>query len=372
LFNQASDRLRRLNDKIMHTWEKRAIQEVFAASAENSLVLHNSLPEFLDQIVSALNTTIDRTALRIKWDRHESRRIGKKHGQERANELNYTMDQLIFEYQILRQVIFEVMEEEEPLSAVEREVIVCAVEQAVNDAATQFSETLRDIQEKFTNMLAHDLRGPITVSKISASLVLRHSSNGAECEKLAKKIIHSMDRLDLMIHDLLDGSRVRAGEKLTLQLKDGDLNTILKQVAEDSNIGHEDRIKFKAGAPAPVACDQEALRRVIYNLLTNALKFSTPESPITVELSRSARRYTISVHNVGPAIAPEDQASLFEQYRRSRNAAGKKGWGLGLTVVQGLTRAHGGTVEVESSPEHGTTFRVHLPSVVQNQAEAPV
>jgi hypothetical protein len=122
MHNQASERLTKLNDRIMHTWEERALKEVDASVHQHSLALRNSLPEFLDQLATALSTTIDRTTARVKWDKDESTRIGKKHGKERAGMLSYTMDQLIFEYHILRQVICDVMEEEAPLSEIEREV----------------------------------------------------------------------------------------------------------------------------------------------------------------------------------------------------------------------------------------------------------
>ncbi len=144
--NKASDRLKRLNSKIMETWEVRVIKEVNAAVQGNSLALRNSLPEFLNQISDALSTTIDRSQERIKFDRKENTRISKSHGSRRSGTKNYTMDQLILEYHILREVICDVMEEEETLSSIESEVITCAVEQAVNDAATQYSDTLRDSQ----------------------------------------------------------------------------------------------------------------------------------------------------------------------------------------------------------------------------------
>src|SRR5690606_32735949 len=109
------------------------------------------VPEYLEQLSDALSTIIDRTDARKRADRIDSERVGRKHGRERAGSLNYSMQQLIFEYHILRQVICDVMEEEVPLTPVEREIIVASIEQAVNDAATQFSETLRDIQEKLTH-----------------------------------------------------------------------------------------------------------------------------------------------------------------------------------------------------------------------------
>ncbi|MEO5668095.1 MAG: HAMP domain-containing sensor histidine kinase [Bdellovibrionota bacterium] len=359
--NLASERLARLSARIVKTWEERAIKEVEAATHEHELALQNSLPAFLDSLVHALSTKIDRTQIRIKWDLDENTRISKNHGRERAESGRYTIDQLIFEYHILRQVICELMEEEAILSPVEREVIVCAVEQAVNDAATQFSDTFRDINEKFTNTLAHDLRGPITVAKMSAQLFLKRAPDPEQGLKIMTRIIASMDRLDVMIHDLLDASKLRTGSKLELAFEDCDLDPVLKQIVEEVNFTHGDRVNLITKGNTRGNWNENGLRRVIDNLLTNALKFSPPSTPISVEIKHTDSDVQISVHNSGKPIAAEEQAKLFQQFARTRNSEGKKGWGLGLTVVKGITEAHGGQARVKSSLEAGTTFTVTLP-----------
>lgn len=366
--NEASERLIRLSEKIMIIWEDRATKEVSAAVNQTSLALRNSLPEFLSQIVTALSTTIDRTHIKIKWDREESTRLGKKHGLERATSQNYTMDQLIFEYHIFRQVICEIMEEEAPLSAIEREVIVCAVEQAVNDAATQFSETLYDIQEALTHTLAHDLRGPITTSKLSAQLLLKRPNDVNHCINIASRISTSMDRIDLMIHDLLDASALRSGATLNLDYEVVDLDILLDQIANEANFLHSNRIRFVSDGPLIGFWNENGLKRVFDNLITNALKFSDPESIITIKLKLINGKAVAEVQNFGKIITSEDMSILFQQFRRvrERTGSGKKGWGLGLTVVKGIVEAHKGNVEVESSEKSGTIFTIFLPLNIQS------
>jgi len=143
--NQASDRLKQHAPKIMRMWEERARDEVGASMHQDSLVLQNSLPLYLNQLVDELSTTIDSTSTQIPTDKVKSTQFGKQHGHDRAGFADYSMTQLIFEYHILRQVIFQVLEEEEPLGVGERDIIIGSIEQAVNDAATQFSQTLQDI-----------------------------------------------------------------------------------------------------------------------------------------------------------------------------------------------------------------------------------
>jgi signal transduction histidine kinase len=105
------------------------------------------------------------------------------------------------------------------------------------------------------------------------------------------------------------------------------------------------------------------LRRVIENLCTNAVKYGLADTPITITLKAEAERVQLSVHNYGPVIPKEQQSRLFEAFQRAPSAeqSGKRGWGLGLTLVRGITEAHGGSVEVASSEKEGTTFTVSLP-----------
>jgi hypothetical protein len=130
----------------MRLWEKRARDRVSASTHQNSLVLQDSLPLYLNQLVDQLSNIIVRTSARITADELESTRICKLHGHERAGYADYSITQLIFEYHLLRQVIFQVLEEEAPLGVRDRDIIIGYIEQGVNDAATQFSETLRDIR----------------------------------------------------------------------------------------------------------------------------------------------------------------------------------------------------------------------------------
>ena len=291
----------------------------------------------------------------------KAQELEKKHGKERAGMFSYTMDQLILEYHILRQVICDIMEEEVPLSVIEREVIVCAIEQSVNDAATQFSDTLRDIQERLTQTLAHDLRGPLSAAKMNSQLYLRNPEDFDKGVLAVKRISSSMDRIDLMITDLLDAGKLRAGEKLVVDIQECDLEMILKQVTDETNFLFENRVIFKSTGPERGMWNANGLRRVFDNLVTNAVKFSDADSPITIELQKSEEYIKICVHNIGKIIAVEEIPFLFEQYRRARTSKDKKGWGLGLVVVKGVTEAHGGYVEVESTQKDGTIFRVVLP-----------
>ena len=158
----------------MNIWEKRANIEIKAAHHQDKFALRDALPEYLSQLVNALSYTTDRTAARKRHDKEESTRISKEHGKDRAGSFNYTINQLIQEYQILREVICDVLEDAVPLSYIEREVIVCSIEQAVNDAATKFSDTIIErtpgfkFQGKIQEVTFRDLLKALNESSIMA------------------------------------------------------------------------------------------------------------------------------------------------------------------------------------------------------------
>ncbi len=362
-----STRLTNNISRIMTAWEVRALREVTSAHHQGSLALRNSLPEYLSQMADALSKTIDRTHARNRSDKEESTRIGKKHGSERAASLNYTMDQMILEYHILRQVLFDIMEEEQVLTTIEREVMICSIEQAVNDAATQFSDSLKDFQEHLSHALVHDLRNPLTVAKASAELILRNKETSEYTSDKTKKVIINLDRIDAMITDLLDISRKKAWDNLSLDFQDCDLDLILREIIDGSEMAHGTRFNYESKGMCIGQWNEKSLRRIIENLTTNAVKYGIENSPITFTLSSDRNSATFAIHNHGSPIPTEEQSLLFDKFRRSKAAERKEGWGLGLTVVKEMVVAHNGSVEVSSGPDIGTTFIITLPTTRSTQ-----
>ncbi|MEP0918975.1 HAMP domain-containing histidine kinase [Leptolyngbya sp. DQ-M1] len=345
----------------MRLWEERARAEISPSMHHTSLILQDSLPQYLSFLVTELSTTIERTSARINADKVESDRIGRKHGRERAEYADYSITQLILEYHILRQVVFQVLEEEAPLTIRERDIIISSIEQAVNDAATQFSQTLSEIQEMFMVTLTHDLKNPLNVMKMGTHLVLRRFERGDRYFDVTARMIGAIDRLDGMIQNLLDTSRLRAGQGLSLTFENCDLEQLLQEVMEDLNFAYEERFVLVSGGAVETRCSRKELRRVIENIAVNAVKYGAPNTPITLTLQHTATTVHITIHNEGQPISPEVQSILFQQFRRTKTAGEQKGWGLGLFLAKSLTEMHQGTIEVESAEGKGTSFIIKLP-----------
>ncbi|HEY9909364.1 MAG TPA: HAMP domain-containing sensor histidine kinase [Thermosynechococcaceae cyanobacterium] len=366
--NRTSDRLKQNAGRIMRLWEERARNEVYAAVHQDSHVLRDSLPLYLDQLVDELSNTIVRTEARIAADETESTRIGKQHGQERAGYADYSMSQLIFEYHLLRQVIFQVLEEEAPLEVRDRDIIITSLEQAVNDAATQFSQTLQDIQELFMVTLTHDLRNPINVVKMGTQLMLRRLERGDAHMDVAARMISSINRLDSMIQNLLDASRLRAGQPLKMDFEDYDLSVLVQDVVQDLNFAYGGRFVVVSGSGVKSYCSPKEIRRVIENLAVNAVKYGADDTPITLTLQQTQTQISLTVHNEGAPIALSAQSILFQQFRRTTSAEDQTGWGLGLFLAKNLIEAHQGTIEVESAEGKGTSFIIKLPKPLEQDS----
>lgn len=370
--NKTSERLKSKKSLIIQKWAERAHREIEAALQQSSLALNNSLGDFLDQIAEALSSLApQKTEAQVEFDRAQFAKFARHHGESRAGMKDYTIEGLIREYHILRQTVCDVLEEDSVLEAREREIITSIIEQAVNDAASQYARILRDIREKFTATLVHDLKNPIAAAMMNAQMILRKSSVAEDCEKNANRILDRLQHASSMIDDVLDASRLSAGEKLSLPLEECNFGILLQRIGAEYEQQHPNRVRFELEGDVTAPGNPRALRRIIDNLVINALKYGAPNEPVIVSVRGSERDIVITVHNRGPAIPQEDQVVLFQQFRRTKSAGSKSGWGLGLVAVKGLTEAHGGTVRVESMGDE-TKFIVTIPKSRTAAGDSPL
>ncbi len=376
----------RLQEKIpniMKAWEERAKKEILAARHLEGLALRDSIPEYMMGLVDALNKNIDRTTARKHYDREEGSRLGKLHGDKRAQDLNYTIDQLIFEYHILRQVIFDALEQEENLGPIEREVIVCSIEQAVNDAATHFTsykeETIKlaealKARDEFLSIASHELRTPISSLKLQLEMILKNivqNKSGSTDKEVLKKAfensIKQVNKLTKLVEDLLDISSVHLG-KLKINIETGiDLCVLVQDVVQGSKEEvsslSESNIILNFQLPtSPVVSDIDPSRvgQVMRNLISNAIKYGG--KLINIELKKiSPKEIEISVEDNGRGIKNKDQERIFNQFERAGSNMNEAGLGLGLYISNQIIIAHGGSIRVESSAGEGAKFIFRLP-----------
>lgn len=221
----------------------------------------------------------------------------------------------------------------------------------------------QDLREKFVATLSHDLRTPLTSAKLTAQLIRRSNITDEKLTKSTDRITNNIDRADSMIQDLLDASRLSAGEELAVNKGNCDLTNIVHETLDDLRNVHGRNIKFVEVTKSICGhWDCNGIRRIIENLCNNAVKYGDQTMPITVKVEPSKNStICLSVHNFGNPIPEDEQKFLFQPYKRASTAVDKKGWGIGLMLVKGVVQSNGGEIEVKSNQKDGTTFLVYLP-----------
>jgi len=227
----------------------------------------------------------------------------------------------------------------------------------------RLEEQLRDL----LRAVSHDLRNPLAAIRGQAELLRRRLQQGAPPDKLtagADSIVASAQRMNTMIQDLVDAARSESSQ-LQLRREPLDLRGFvlgLRQRLAASLETARIAVEMPAGLPQ-VTADPARLERILTNLWSNALKYSTPGTPVTVSARQEGDRVITAVSDRGPGISPSDLARLFERYFRGAAAREQReGLGLGLFTTRQLVEAHGGRIWAESQVGVGSTFSFSLPT----------
>jgi signal transduction histidine kinase len=229
------------------------------------------------------------------------------------------------------------------------------------DNARLFHDAQRAIQarDEVLAVVSHDLKNPLESVLLSASLLLR-APEPAQVRRYAEAVQRAAGRMDRLIRELLDLSRMDAG-RFTVELRPERLEALVDEaLALLAPVAQERGVTLGAsGAPLAeaVPCDRERILQVLSNLVGNALAFSPRGGHVAVVLALGAREAQVAVRDHGPGVPAEDLPHVFDRFWKSRS----RGTGLGLAIVKGIVEAHGGRVSVESRVGEGSTFAFTLP-----------
>ena len=236
-----------------------------------------------------------------------------------------------------------------------------------NRMAERLQDAERQKQEFFSH-ISHDLRNPLTAIQAGAQLLLMRSRGPLEPTQanLVQIMNDSAQRMIGLINQILDYSRLRAQGAAPLDHRMLDLAKLVSGAVDEvqAQADHDGlTLEYMTDGPSfDVHGDQDALVRVITNLIGNAIKFTPRGGAVTVLLAAVADRVEVSVEDTGLGIPADALPTIFDPYRRAHR--GHKGSGLGLAVVKGLVEAHGGQITVESEEGKGSCFTVSLPAVI--------
>ena len=238
------------------------------------------------------------------------------------------------------------------------------------------AEQAQAVRRRLVSGLAHDTKSPLSVIKGFAEVISVNLAGvpGQEYSlTAARRIQENVERILRLVTGFLDASKAEGGETQQLETPVA-LNWLIQEVCRQqavdlrqSNLTLE--LQLEPDLPE-IMGDVPQLERVIWNLMSNAIKFTPADGKITVTTESADSRVYVKVCDTGAGIAKDELPMLFAEYRRLKSAGSTEGSGLGLYIVKNIVSAHGGTVEVESEPDNGATFILSLPIAGKLEAAA--
>jgi len=234
---------------------------------------------------------------------------------------------------------------------------------AASEAALLSSQETADLREQFIAILGHDLRNPLSAILLATRLL--RSQADEHGLKTVGQIERSATRISGLVDNMLDFSRARLGGGFVLdQTADNTLQKSLEEIlTEMRQVWPERAIRADIALAEAVCCDSARICQLLSNLMSNALTHGARNGVVTVTATSRDGEFALSVRNQGVPIAPDIQRRLFQPFVRGSDRTEKNslGLGLGLYIVAEIARAHGGTLNVESTPEY-TTFSFRMAS----------
>jgi signal transduction histidine kinase len=252
-----------------------------------------------------------------------------------------------------------------------------AIDQALTEAAARYTEEMDRSRELFLGILGHDLRNPLGAISGFAELQLQSKTPDRHAH-FASQILISATRMSHMITDLIELTRVRLGTGLSIKPARARMRQICTNVIEEMRSIYPKRLfELKCAEQLPGEWDEAKLSQVLSNLLGNSIQHGAINSPVTVTAKKDKDEVVLSVHNAGASIPieiiPKLFDPLFQGASRQRDADDNStSLGLGLYIAKEIIMAHGGTIQVYSSDDEGTTFVARLPfKSLENRRRSP-
>jgi PAS domain S-box-containing protein len=242
-------------------------------------------------------------------------------------------------------------------------------------AAREAAEAANRAKDEFLALVSHELRSSLNVI-LGWSQTLASKQDDAVVTKKAASAIELCARMqERLIEDLLGAARIRSG-KLRLVTQPVELSKVVATALELARPMAERKGVELYAHLAPdedwINGDPARLQQTVWNLLTNAIKFTPPGGRVELELRRDGEQLSLIIRDTGRGIAPDFLPYVFDRFRQAPSADSRRGGGLGLglTLVRELVELHGGTIDVESPGEgQGATFTIKLPHSLKSTAE---
>jgi phosphoserine phosphatase RsbU/P len=244
-------------------------------------------------------------------------------------------------------------------ATLETRVAKATADRLRSDTALTSHRADAELREQFIAVLGHDLRNPL--ASISAGIgLIQKSKLDERAEAVLMLMQKSVARMTSLIDNVLDFARGRLGDGITLTLSAQPLEAALQQVVDELQSTHpESIIKAEFSLTKPVIADPVRIGQLLSNLLGNALTYGATDEPVTV-VAKTEQQFELAVCNPGNPISAAAMERLFAPFSRGEVSPSQRGLGLGLYIASEIARAHGGRIDVTSTPEM-TCFTLKMP-----------
>ena len=238
-------------------------------------------------------------------------------------------------------------------------------------------ETAGRLKSEFIANVSYELRTPLNAIIGFAEILTNQYFGELSSRQLdySRGILDSSHRLLSLINDILDLATIEAGY-MTLETSEVEIHTLMSSVLSlTRERARKQNLKLEFDCPTDIGtivADERRLKQALFNLISNALKFTPPGGTVTLAARRAADRIALIVADTGVGVPREDQARIFEKFERGSTNARQSGPGLGLSLVKSFIELHGGTVEMDSRPGSGTTVTCYLSAASEAQARRSV
>lgn len=357
-------------ESILEEWEAFAATLLPAASNMNSLALRDHAQPILEAAAEDLNT-----AQSAEEQKRKSKGLAPKppdataaqtHAVLRARS-GFDINQLVAEYRALRASVLRLWGKANPIDEPGVQDVIRfneAIDQAIAESVGHFHIQTDQARNLLLGMLGHDMRTPLTAI-IATATHLAALNAGEEVSNAAERLIRSGASMQSLLDDLVNFNRTQLGLGIKVLPSEIELEHEIADELEQLRTAHPSRrLELHVDGDTRGQWDRVRLKQVLRNLVSNAIRYGDPGSPVAVGLHGDESEVRLEIRNRGEPIDESILTQLFHPLRRGLLSAdiqgAEEGLGLGLFIVREIVEAHGGTVEARSE-KNEIVFVVRLP-----------
>jgi signal transduction histidine kinase len=291
------------------------------------------------------------------------------HGADRAWS-GFTVGEMVSEYRALRASVIRLwIKASGSLTGADLDDLVRfneAIDQAIAESTTRYTENLDYSKEMFLAVLGHDLRTPLGAVLMSSQFMLDSGGLVEPNLTLTARIARSTRRMNQMVEDLLDFTRSQLGSGVPIARAPMDMGKVVRQAVDEMEAARPDTL-FQMSTAGDLCgpWDEARMSQVLTNLLGNAAQHGAADKPISVRTHGEARDVVVVVHNFGRVIPKSEIYGIFSPFKRLKAGVpaqrDSSNLGLGLFIADRIVKAHSGTIDVISTADAGTFFTIRLP-----------